>query len=309
MSVGQQCGTLTEAWTFDEPVASAVRPVNQGSQQRSITVYGFDFGGAMLAHSAGAGVGETACEISTWTSQSALKCNAASYLHETNYVYVTVCDSHGSLTEVYSFNTPKLWSARRKNGPFSGALSATVHGIFFGSFDISDGIRFGFTSSEASYWRSDSSVQTKVSYGLQSTIEFYLTANVNPCTVSQSFSYDRLLASSIDPANALVQSMEISIMGHGFSHSSRPRLGRSSCLPTLWTSASQVSCRTSSGFLRSQFFLATAGLRTRTLSEAFSYDGAVITDLAWSYWIETFQILLLFQRFNLPTAAEHISRF
>jgi hypothetical protein len=301
VSVGQQCGTLTEAWTFDEPVASAVRPINQGSQQRSLTVFGFDFGGAMLAHSAGAGVGETACEMSTWISQSALICKAASYLQESNYIYVTVCDSHGSLTEVYSFNTPKLFLPRRRNGPFSGALSATIHGVFFGSLDISDGLRVGSTSSEASGWRSDSSVRAKVSYGLQSTIECYLTANVNPGTVSQSFSYDRLLASSVDPANALVNSMEISIFGHGFSHSSRLRFGRSSCSPTVWTSASQISCRLSAGFIRTQFLLATAGLRTRTLSEVFSYDSAVVTGLAWSYWIETFQILLLFQRFNLPT--------
>jgi hypothetical protein len=301
VSVGQQCGTLTEAWTFDEPVASAVRRINQGSQQRSLTVFGFDFGGAMLAHSAGAGVGETACEISTWISQSTLNCKAASYLRESNYVYVTVCDSQGSLTEFHSFNTPKVRLIRRRNGPFSGALSATVHGIFFGPFDNSNQLHFGFTSSEASDWRSDSSVQAKVSYGLQTTLEIYLTANVNPCTVTQSFSYDRLLASSVDPANALVHSTEISIFGHGFSHSSRSRFGRSSCSPTLWTSASQISCRTSSGFVRTQFLLATAGLRTRTLSEVFSYDNAVVTGMAWSYWIETFQILLLFQRFNLPT--------
>jgi hypothetical protein len=301
VSVGQQCGTLTEAWTFDEPVASAVRPVNQGSQQRSLTVYGFDFGGAMLAHSAGAGVGETACEISTWTSQSALTCRAATYLHESNYIYVTVCDSQGTLTEIYSFNIPKLSRVRRRNGPFSGALSATVYGSFFGTLDNSDATRFGSTSSEASDWRSDSSVQAIVSYGLQATIEFYLTANVNPSTVSQGFSYDRVLASSVDPANSYVQSMEISIFGHGFSHSSRSRVGRSSCLPSLWTSASQVSCRISSGFVRTHFLLATAGLRTRTLSEAFSYDSAIVTDMTWSYWIESFQILLLYQRFNLPT--------
>jgi hypothetical protein len=185
--------------------------------------------------------------------------------------------------------------------PFQGLCQQRLTAFFFGSFDTSDGIRFGLTSSEASDWRSDSSVRAMVSYGFQTTIDFYLTANLNPGTVSQGFSYDRVLASSLEPANALVRRMEISISGHGFSHSSRSRLGRSSCLPTLWTSASQITCLTSSGFVRTQFFIATAGLRTGTVSQVFSYDGAVVTNMAWSYWIETFQILLLFQRFNLPT--------
>ena len=300
VSVGQKCGTLTEAWTYDGPLASAVRPINQGSQQRVFTVFGFDFAGQLLAGSSASGVSETSCESSTWISQTALICKSAVYLRDSNYVYVTVVGSQGSITEIYSYNTPRVFGLGNKNGPSSGSASVTIFGIFFGVMDNSDASRARYSACEVSIWKSDSAVQGKVSYGLQATLEFYVTANVRVSTRSKAFTFDKILSSFVSPVNAVLQQANILIFGNGLSQSSQFRVGKTSGSPTVWLSDSQMFCRVSSSFLKSQNLLVTAGLGVGTQSFAISFDSTTIADMGWSYWVDTFQFLLLYQRFNLP---------
>jgi hypothetical protein len=301
VSVGQQCGTLTEAWTYDAPSVSAVRPRNQGSQQRVLTVFGSDFAGQLLAGSSASGVGETNCEASTWTSQTALICKSASFLRDSNYVYVTVVGTQGSITELYSYNTPRIFRMLRRNNPTSGSTSATILGVFFGTMDISDELRAGYSACEASTWRSDSAIQAQVSYGLHATLEFYVTANIQVSTMSKGFTYDEAISSSVSPVNAILQQATLLVFGNGFLPTNTFRIGRTTAVSTGWLSDSQTFCRAGSSFLKSQLLLVTAGMGVGTQSFVLSYDGGVIINMGWSYWVETYQFLLLFQRFNLPT--------
>ena len=165
------------------------------SGSTSATVAGFSFGSWGYSGKARVGraslpidmTGGTACEASSWKSNSAVECKLSAGLGGSTYrvptreglpVVVTFGLQQGSRTQAWCYDAAVVSSVGgATNGPSSGCTSATVAGFSFGSWDYSGKARVGRgaassmdmtggTACEASKWKSNSGVECKLSAGV-----------------------------------------------------------------------------------------------------------------------------------------------
>ncbi len=96
--------------------------------------------------------GGSACEASTWRSNSVLQCKLSAGVGggapmrqgEGLPVVVTMGLQQGSLTQAWSYDTVVVSSiGGLTNGPTSGCTSSTVSGLGFGSLGLSGKARVG----------------------------------------------------------------------------------------------------------------------------------------------------------------------
>ena len=163
VTFGLQQGSLTQAWCYDGAVVSSVGYASNGpsSGSTSATVAGFSFGSA--GHSGWARVGRgasssidmtggSACEGSTWRSDSGVECKLGGGVGggapvrqgQGLPVVVTFGLQQGSRTEAFCYDAAVVSSVGGlTNGPSSGSTSATVAGLSFGSWGYSGKARVG----------------------------------------------------------------------------------------------------------------------------------------------------------------------
>ena len=137
---------MTRVWSYDFPVVSSVAITNGPSTgSTSLTVVGERIGlsgyssgvrlGRMVSGSAGGHTsigmeGGTACEASTWVSDSGIGCKSGGgvgpYWGTGLPVVVSAGWQRGSVTRVWSYDLPVVSSEAITNGPSTGSTSLTV---------------------------------------------------------------------------------------------------------------------------------------------------------------------------------------
>jgi hypothetical protein len=187
VTFGLQQGSRTQAWCYDAAVVSSVGGLTNGpsSGSTSATVAGFSFGSCGYSGKARVGrgaassidmTGGTACEASSWKSNSAVECKLSAGVGggapmrqgQGLPVVVTFGLQQGSRTQAWCYDAAVVSSVGGlTNGPSSGSTSATVAGFSFGSCGYSGKARVGRgaassidmtggTACEASSWKSNS---------------------------------------------------------------------------------------------------------------------------------------------------------
>ncbi|KAJ1470092.1 hypothetical protein T484DRAFT_1849089, partial [Baffinella frigidus] len=139
---GGGAGTTTEALSFDavtlfstvtggveedddgENVTTTSRANLPSTGSVSITISGASM--AVVDYSTMARLGSSACEASTWVSESALVCRAGAGNVGTLRVAVTAGELAGTMTEATSYDAPTLSNSRRVNVPATGSVRVTV---------------------------------------------------------------------------------------------------------------------------------------------------------------------------------------
>ena len=173
----------------------------------------------------------------------------------------------------------------RSNGPTTGSTTVTVSGRFFGHADYSPRARFGGSACETSVWVSGSSVLCRLPSGSGLSKRAVVSTELQLNTLTQSFQYDRLHASSIHPTNRPTSgSNSITVYGKGFGQHStyirRARIGGTACLTTSWVSESSMLCNTPPGSHTGKDVVSSVALGVATFSSSFTYDGPVVTGVA-----------------------------
>jgi hypothetical protein len=201
VSAGLQCGSLTQAWSYDAAEVSAVGAGSNGPSSGcvSVTVAGQGLGSRGYSGAARVGrgsasegdmTGGTACEASRWLSSSSAVCKVgggvgggarrgpASIQGQGLPVVVSAGLQCGSLTQAWSYDAAEVSAVGAgSNGPSSGCVSVTVAGQGLGSRgysgaarvgrgSASEGDMTGGTACEASRWLSSSSAVCKVGGGV-----------------------------------------------------------------------------------------------------------------------------------------------
>jgi len=105
-------------------------------------------------------VGLTSCETTTWISDSATTCRAAS-----GGATRWVPRMGATLSGAWSYNGARATHAKAANGATTGGMFITLTGSGFGQSQFSARVRVGLSICSQTLWSSDSSVRCKLSQG------------------------------------------------------------------------------------------------------------------------------------------------
>jgi len=291
--------TVSASFSFDFNVLERLSSSNTLTLgASSTTVIGTNF--AKFDGTASAFI-SSRCEATTWQSDTTLLCKVASGQGRSLLNLVTVGYQIGYqgksvsniLTEVASYNVPVVSSiVDVKNRPTHmtagapRAFLANFAGALFSRFDPTISFRFGRTTAEASIWCSDTRISAFASRGHHGTYRVIVTASNAVSTLSQAFSHDMALQSTVQLRNgASTGSTLMTISGYlmgSFALTQRGRVGLSACEQTAWISELQVHCRRPAGFGVSKYTQVTTAERLShhgTLSQIVTFDLLQISSL------------------------------
>ena len=182
LTAGGARGTVTMSASYDVPSLWSVSLTNAAtSGGLLVTLSGADFGRADYTQDAR--FGGTACQATSWASDSSVSCIVSSGVKSGLMLAVTAGISVGTTTSMWSYDRPSVHVLNSTGLTMNvaaihaeGAESVlTVAGTNFGAGAASAMGRLGVTACEATTWLSDSAVSCMVPTGVGSTLGVAVT--------------------------------------------------------------------------------------------------------------------------------------
>jgi hypothetical protein len=218
-------------------------------------------------------VGETACQQTTWVSQSAVDCVLAPGTGKDLDVTIVILDYLSRMGGIFTYDQPVVTGLTPSHLPTRANITISVHGINFGTSCASASgqvpslcllsVTVGATECDKVNWISDTTVACRVAMG--TGLELPVKVDVDDVEGSllnaTSFSYDAPIISAVTPASVPdYGGINVTVSGRnfGFEPPSSPgifvRVGNSACSPVVWRSDSEVICRVASAMSNMQIF-------------------------------------------------------
>ncbi len=274
VTAGVAVASLTEAVSYDIPnlvninIAN-MRPVGADSLTMSGSSFG-PVGYTMQGH-----IGDSACEMTAWVSDTALYVKVAAGVHRTLTVTVTAGIRVGTSTEAVTYDAVILSSVALTNMVTTGGEVVTVTGTNFGKSDYTGMARIGNSAGEMTQWTSDTSVVVKSAAGISRTLTITATAGVIVGTLTEAISYNiPMVVSMVGNVRTAGQS-SVTVSGGFFAqtdYTMASTFGGTACEATVWVSETTVVVKHPSGVSRTQIVTVTSGVMVGTVTEAVSYD-------------------------------------
>jgi hypothetical protein len=270
-----QFGSAAKVVSFNSPsVSSAENSFSPASGSVLVSFFGVSF--ALQSISQRAILGSSAASASLWSSDSSVLAKISSGCHMDASIRISAGRQYGSVSRLFSFHSLSILSVKSQNHPTSAATQLTVEGSSFGIADQSMSAKFGYTSSESSFWVSDSSAISKVPNGVGFQLTFVLSASVASSALPNSTSYEApTVTSSVRTNGVSTGTQSVTIFGASFgfqSYSDKFRLGSSAFLSSRFLSDTSVRCKTTSGVSRALSFIASAAIQSSSLTSGFSFN-------------------------------------
>jgi len=280
--------TLTEAFSFDSPVITAITPhsVVSGS---TITVRGSGMG--VYDASPTFKVGGTACEAAVWVSVSQVLCKTPGGVGGLHDVEGEFAEYVFSKSGVFTYSYPVVTATVLPNGPQTGGTMVTVLGAGFGTWDTSPTAKAGDTACVSSTWYSASSINCLLHPGTGVTdvvVEETSTGQTFSGRKTQAFQYDGPRATAVTPATTpQLGGATLTITGSNFGTFNHPnptkalksKVGDTDCRSTTWISASSATCVTPASLCTQSLTLDLAGTANSMLN-AIVYDGFCVKSIS-----------------------------
>eukprot|EP00960_Hanusia_phi_P007382 210360-Hanusia_phi.AAC.1 len=268
--------TTTYLLSADSP--SSISTVTQnlpGTGNLKITILGVNLGLNDISPSFSTG-SMTSCESSLWISCTSLHVRTAALQGRSLRTSVTMgCLIGKTGTNALTIDHPEISGVIRANSPSSGSVSMTIHGLNFGLLSSSPQLFIG-TSAETSVWLSDTSITSRTSCFLSTSLKMQVTIAQCCGSSSMAFSTDTTTISNLIKSNSMLTgTISVSILGSGFSPFSITSFSRmiyTSSENTEWESDSSVRCMTSSGVQSTGMIIVTLSENAGSLSSSFSYS-------------------------------------
>ena len=280
ISLAIQVGTMTRGVSAEVGTVSRAGSSNQASTGSvSVTLLGQGFG--VESWSRAAGLGATVCEMSRWTSGTAIVCRAAQEVRGSRASQVTVGMVAGSCTAGYSVGGGRVSVPVQGNAGTTGAASVTIRGGGFGLSFFSGSVWTGQTSCESTWWLGDTFVLCHGANGVGQSRRVWTTVGMRVGSLTRAMSWDRATASALSSNNRMVTgSGQVTVFG--------ARMGRSmTCMPlrifgtaaeqTVWASDTCLEVLSGQGWLRSGRVGMTVGEHMASTSRSFSYVAYVMS--------------------------------
>ena len=281
VSVAMLTRAMNSSLSWNTPlITSAAHAALALSGSASVTIMGRHF--VLSGPSSSARVGNTACLVSSWNSESSVSCKAAANTYMP-YIYVAVSavSVHRSAVQV-TFSVPSISVVNQLNKPTTGAVSVSVFGSNYARSDVSVGFRLGMTATSSSNWVSDSCVILRTSPNQGTPITVTASVSRSRDATAMDWYSDLPTISTLMAKNSpLTGSISISLFGSSFAevgYSASLRIASSGCESSLWFSSSSMLYKGVSEF-GSPSVLVSVERRLATISIAFSFDQHSISAL------------------------------
>jgi hypothetical protein len=321
---GMQTGSsLTEAFSFDLASVSSLKAQNAPS---FVAVQLISEGAKVLHHLAGRSFGTvdssvlgvssggSACQSTSWTSDTGIRCLRSSGGSSTLRMIVTsgAVGSAGSISEIFSYNVvvDSASTSKSLNSPTVGQASFTillsgpsdiVQSASVGFYDASLSVRLADSRSEASWWMSDSAIVSKFAAGTGFALVLVVSVGAGQVgTSSEMSSYDMHSIATVgkqyfDDTGIFSQSNApktgsvvkfISGINFGIMDKTgaKVRAGGTDAEVTAWTSDTTISSIVAGGAASGNSgagLIATINVRTVSWSLPFSYDLPTLSSFAY----------------------------
>jgi len=219
---------------------------------------------------------------SSWNSESSLRCKSVSGVSLSLGVKVSVSRIFGSSSEVASYDSPLLSTARLNSIPFTGSFQAIVSGHNLGHSSRSSPVRIGLTVSVLSVWLSESSIRCRVSAGNGVfAIAIVTTGRALSVMFSQASSFTTPTLSSTTVTNSATSgAISVTLFGrHSSNFGSTPvgKVGLTSGCSSLWRSSSSVTVKLASALAIRATLAISTHLLHGSASSLSSYDIATLS--------------------------------
>jgi hypothetical protein len=230
--------------------------------------------------------GGTACEASTWRSNSVLVCKLVFGLDFGLSLHLSINMMSGMRLLSFMYNTLSVSGAGASNVASSGAASVTVVGCGgFGVSGVSAAGRVGGSAWGGSVWRSDSGLVCRADGaghgGGGRTVA--VSSGLQRGSLSAAVSYDAPSVSGAGASNvASSGAASVTVVGCGgfgvSGVSAAGRVGGSAWGGSVWRSDSGLVCRAGAGHGGGGRTVAvSSGLQRGSLSAAVSYDAPSVS--------------------------------
>jgi hypothetical protein len=292
ITTGVSSSSLSEAISFDSPVAIGVRTSNSiPSDQRVVRILGHNL--ATGDSSIFAQIGETSCEMSNWLSETSLHCRVSIGKAATKSAEVTMVNKWGEVSQAVSFDEVVVSSVCERNLVSAYHKSVSLSGANMGNSDPTLNVRSGNTACELSVWHSDTSmISLTTRHPAGRTKTAVMTMSSQSGSHSSVFSFDGVIVRDLDvlvmpivdgavskgniAGGAL--SASLSVFGSDFTITGTARMGYTDCEATVWTSESQLTCRSvKSAHRGSRPIIITGGRVVGSVSAMLSVDGGTLS--------------------------------
>jgi len=272
-------------FSYDKAKIFDVAPYNgAGIGSDTIMLGGKNFG--VYDKTPSGRVGFTAAMSTNWVSDSFMTVlNADSPVAEMATV-VTLAFAVETRPSSFSYDQHSLVRLSPTNSRTGGGVSMTIEGQNFGKTDHSPHVQMGSTTCMATAWLSDSFVLCKLPANTESGVPVIVTNMGVVKIFSGAFSYNDPFVTSFVPSNiALSGGERVLITGYNFGGSEydprAARFGDTSCVETIWTSDTSVSCVAQRGYA-SDLEVAFTVAQVINKADGFQYNKPQIQDLVSS---------------------------
>ena len=239
VTAGARVGSMSVGFSAAATALSALKAANSPSTGSiSVTVYGAGMG--LGAYSATSRMGRTACEATTWASDTAMLALVGGGVMRSGQVSVTAGMLVGSLSSGFSVGRGVISLMRRSNVPTSGSVSITVYGAGAGHEAYTGVLRVGLTACQATIWQSDTSLVCQVGSRVMGSVLVSVSVGQQVGSMTSGVSADTGMMSVTGRRNtAATGSASITVFGaglgsHGYTVMSRA--GGTGCESTDWVS-------------------------------------------------------------------------
>ena len=275
MTVGEHMASTSRSFSYVAYVMNVVLPGNVvGSGSSVITVLGAGMG--LVDGTAKTRVGVTACEVTGWMSQTAMRCLLGDSFRGSLKGSLTLGARVGSGTNAYSGGSGMVSVAKRANTPVTGTVVVSVTGSNMKAVGLSGGGRAWQSGFEVSTWVSDSCVRAQAGSAVGRSQRMSVTTGTRVGSVTRGFSSDRAAGSAVRRSNvATTGSLMLSLQGTrlgAFDTSWAARLSRSSCERSVWDSDTSVRVRTGDSVQGSRRVVLTSGRVVGSMSRGVSAE-------------------------------------
>ncbi len=296
--------TLSASFSFDDPSVNLLSPSNTwhtSKNRASLRILGSAFGS--VSYTFGSRIHYTTCEASVWQADTIVYCQVAAGYGGTMHGILTVGSqgyvleqyplipagwhrSIGSISQVISFDLPKLalstagLNVMRGGGGSKFLLFGGQFGLYMSSMSTS----VGLSNCEATFWKSESSMQALPAVSVGGTHTLAITSGLQVGSTGLIFSFDKPFPYLYTPL-ALTDDVcfesfcgknftKLAVTGnnYGFDQSSvKTRMAFSDCAETSWVSVSSLTCKLASGSALVQTIAVSVHGQVGTDFTAFTY--------------------------------------